>query len=124
MGCRASLPTTPFSANYAERQRAIWYALDLLGDGSERMILKVAVVCLLLTVNSEAQTTESCKIIHGRARHYLNFGKVPGRRPGWGREGGIEAPMYLIGHFCSRHVVDSPSWSGKDRWILGLQESL
>ena len=47
---------------------------DIAKHGRERMMLKIAIVCLLLTLSSEAQTTESCRVIHGRARRYCGDG--------------------------------------------------
>jgi hypothetical protein len=37
---------------------------------------RIAIVCLLLSLSSEAQTTESCKIVHGRARLYCADGQL------------------------------------------------
>lgn len=39
-------------------------------------MLKIAIACLLLTLSSEAQTTESCRVIHGRARRYCGDGQL------------------------------------------------
>ena len=39
-------------------------------------MLKIAIACLLLTLSSEAQTTESCRVIHGRERRYCGDGQL------------------------------------------------
>jgi hypothetical protein len=65
------------------------------------MMLKIAVVCLLLTLSSEAQTTESCKVIHGRARLYCGDGQL------------------RIWHIGTRHDFepDDSSWQRVEGWL-------
>lgn len=65
------------------------------------LMLKIAVVCLLLTLSSEAQTTESCKVIHGRARLYCGDGQL------------------RIWHIGTRHDFepDDSSWQRVEGWL-------
>jgi len=72
-----------------------------MGHGRERVMLKIAVVCFLLTLSSEAQTTKSCKVIHGRARRYCGDGQL------------------RIWHIGTHHDFepDQSSWQRVEGWL-------
>ena len=74
---------------------------DIAKHGRERMMLKIAIACLLLTLSSEAQTTESCRVIHGRARRYCGDGQL------------------RIWHIGTHHDFepDDSSWQRVEGWL-------
>ena len=64
-------------------------------------MLRIAIVCLLFTLSAEAQTTESCSVIHGRARRYCGDGQL------------------RIWHIGTHHDFepDDSSWQMVEGWL-------